>query len=342
MSCMSSGGTVEAVVAVIGAGSWGTTVASLAARNVPTVLWARNGDVAREINNLHTNGTYLAGYGLHPDLRATHDLEAAVSSADIVIMGVPSHGFRGVLRDVAQHIRPGTPIVSLTKGVEQGTRLRMTQVIAEMLPGHPVGVLSGPNLAKEVMAGHPAASVIAMAEEDIALRVQAAVSSPTFRVYSNPDLIGAEIGGAFKNVIAVAAGIVDGLGFGDNSKAMVITRGLGELARLGSALGGHMMTFGGLAGLGDLIATCNSPQSRNRFVGEQLGRGRTISEIVTEMNMVAEGVKSAGPVDELAKANGLDLPIVEQVAAIVLKGVTAAEAMAALLSRPATTEMTGL
>ena len=151
-----------------------------------------------------------------------------------------------------------------------------------------------------------------------------------------------EIGGAFKNVIAVAAGIVDGMGFGDNSKAMVITRGLGELARLGSALGGHMMTFGGLAGLGDLIATCNSPQSRNRFVGEQLGRGRTISEIVTEMNMVAEGVKSAGPVDELAKLNGLDLPIVEQVAAIVLKGVTAAEAMAALLSRPATTEMTGL
>ena len=339
MRRMTSGGTQ---VAVIGAGSWGTTVASLAAHNVPTLLWARNADLAREINNAHTNGTYLAGYELHPDLRATHDLEAAVASADIVIMGVPSHGFRSVLLEVAAYIRPGTPVVSLTKGVEQGTLLRMTQVVAEVLPGHPVGVLSGPNLAKEVMAGHPAASVIAMAEEDIAVRVQAAISSPTFRLYSNPDLVGAEIGGAFKNVIAVAAGMVDGMGFGDNTKATLITRGLGELARLGSALGGRILTFGGLAGLGDLIATCNSPQSRNRFVGEQLGRGHTIDEIVTEMNMVAEGVKSCGPVDELAKANGLDLPIVEQVAAVVLKGVTAADAMAALLARPVTTEMTGM
>ncbi len=329
-------------VAVIGAGSWGTTVAHLAAHNAPTVLWARDPDVAREIDAEHVNGRYLAGYALHPDLRATSDIAEAVSGADVVVMGVPSHGFRSTLEDVRAHLRPWVPVVSLAKGLEQGSRKRMTEVIAEVLPGHPYGVLTGPNLAKEILAGDAAATVLAMSDDTIAVELQSVFATDLFRVYLNDDVVGCEIAGALKNVMAIASGMADGLGTGDNTRAAVITRGLAELSRLGMALGGHPMTFAGLAGMGDLVATCISPQSRNRHVGEQLGQGRTLEQIVEDMHMVAEGVKSASVVLELAEEHGVEMPIAEQVYRVLNDGCPATDAYRGLLGRRQRREMHGL
>ena len=329
-------------VAVVGAGSWGTTVASLACRNKPTLLWARQAVLAEEIGAQRRNSRYLADYELPASLGATSDLEEAVGGADVVVMAVPSHGFRAVLEKAAPHVRPWVPVLSLTKGLEAGSRLRMTQVIGDVLPGHPAGVLTGPNLAKEIMAGHPAASVVAMADPVISLELQRIFSTGSFRVYTNPDVVGCELGGTLKNVMAIAAGMADGMGFGDNTRAALITRGLAELTRLGVAMGGHPMTFAGLTGMGDLVATCISPQSRNRHVGEQLGRGRTIEEITAEMNMVAEGVKSAGTVVELARDHGVEMPIAEAVSGVVNDGHSAVEALTALMQRQAKPELYGL
>lgn len=325
-------------VAVIGAGSWGTTVAHLCAHNAPTTLWARDPDVAAAVRTRHENPRYLAGYELHPDLDASADLPAVVSGADLLVMGVPSHGFRQVLVDLRPYLRPWVPVVSLAKGLEQGTRKRMTEVVDEELPGHPAGVLTGPNLAKEILAGGAAASVIAMTDPGVAERLQAIFHTELFRVYTNTDVIGAELGGALKNVIAIASGMADGLGTGDNTRAAVITRGLAEITRLGVALGGRPETFAGLAGMGDLIATCISPQSRNRHVGEQLGRGRTLEEIIQEMNQVAEGVKAAPVVVSLAREVGVEVPIAEEVRAVVTEGRSAREAYRGLLRRPRTSE----
>ena len=258
-------------VAVIGGGSWGTTVAHLAAHQVPTLLWARRPELADEINSTHVNQRYLPGLELHPELRATSDLVEAVHSADVVVMGVPSQGFRSALEQVAEHLRAWVPVLSLTKGLEQGTQLRMTQVINQTLPGHPAAVLTGPNLAREILEGNAAAAVVATPDPVVAEYLQQIFHMNLFRVYTNPDVAGCEIAGALKNVIAIAAGMADGLGTGDNTKAMVITRGLDELSRLGEAMGGQFATFSGLAGMGDLLATCMSPHSRNRHVGEQLG-----------------------------------------------------------------------
>jgi glycerol-3-phosphate dehydrogenase (NAD(P)+) len=329
-------------VAVIGAGSWGTTVAHLTAHNRPTVLWARDPLVADEINSSQTNPRYLAGYQLHPDLRATSDLAAAVAAADLVVMGVPSQCFRATLAAVAPHLRPWVPVVSLTKGLEAGTRLRMTEVIQAEVPGHPYGVLTGPNLAKEILAGSAAAAVLAMSDPNVATQLQEVFANDVFRVYTNDDIIGSELAGALKNVMAIAAGMADGLGTGDNTRAAVITRGLAELSRLGAALGGEEVTFSGLAGMGDLVATCISPQSRNRHVGEQLGRGRTIAEIIDEMHMVAEGVKTAAVVMELAAEHGVEMPIAEQVYRVCHEGASAAEAYRGLLGRRPTHELHGL
>ncbi len=320
-------------VAVIGAGSWGTTVAHLAAHNSPTTLWARREELAEQINSKHVNVDYLAGYDLHPDLRATTSLQEAVSSADLLVIGVPSHGFRTAMEELAPYVRPWIPVLSLSKGLEQGTRLRMTEVVHEVLPGHPVGVLTGPNLAKEILAGHAAAAVVAMSDAFIASELQDVFATEVFRVYVNHDVIGSEVGGALKNVIALAAGLADGLGAGDNTRAAVITRGLAELTRLGVAMGGDPMTFSGLAGMGDLIATCSSVQSRNRYVGEQLGKGRTIEEVIAEMNQVAEGVKSCRTVLELATQYGVDMPIASEVVAVCHEGRSAAEAYRGLLRR---------
>jgi glycerol-3-phosphate dehydrogenase (NAD(P)+) len=329
-------------IAVVGAGSWGTTVASLCAENCPTVLWARRPELAEQIHTEHVNGSYLADYKLTPTLEATADLEQAVRSADLLIMGVPSHGMRETLQALAGWLRPWVPVLSLSKGLEQGTRLRMTEVIAQELPGRPVGVLTGPNLAKEILAGHAAASVVAMADDRVAFAVQDVIATRLFRVYTNHDVVGCEVGGALKNVIAIASGMADGLGTGDNTRSAVITRGLAELARLGAAMGGEAQTFAGLAGMGDLVATCISTQSRNRHVGEQLGQGRTIDEIIADMNMVAEGVKTSKVVMELAAELGVELPISEQVHAVCHEGATALDAYAGLLRRDHRREMHGM
>ncbi len=326
-------------VSVIGGGSWGTTVAHLCAKNAPTTLWARREEVAAEVRDAHTNSAYLAGYELTPSLHATSSMDEAVCNADLLVMGVPSHGMRETARELAGCLRPWVPVVSLSKGLELGSHLRMTEVLSEELPGHPCGVLTGPNLAKEILAGGAAASVVAMEDETIAEALQDIFSSDLFRVYTNSDVIGCEVAGALKNVMAIASGMADGLGTGDNTRAAVITRGLAELTRLGCAMGGQPMTFAGLAGMGDLIATCISPQSRNRYVGEQLGRGRTTQEIVDEMHMVAEGVKTSKVVMELADHYGVDLPIAASVYAVVHENAPASDAYRGLLGRSARSEM---
>ena len=332
----------HARVAVLGAGSWGTTVAALAAHNTETTLWSRRADLADRVNDTHENSDYLPGLPLPEGLRATASLEEAVGDADVLVVGVPSHGFRAALEAVSPHLRPWIPVVSLTKGLEQGTRLRMTQVIDEVLPGHPAGVLAGPNLAREVLQGYAAAAAMAMPDERLACSLQSIFTSTTFRVYTNTDVIGSELGGALKNVIAIAAGMAEGLGVGDNTKAMVVTRGLAEMARLGEALGADPRTFAGLTGLGDLMATCSSPLSRNRHVGEQLALGKTIDEVTSEMNMVAEGVKSVRVVCELADEHGVDMPIARQVDGIVNEGRTAADAYRGLRRIAPTSEIHGL
>jgi len=325
-------------VAVVGAGSWGTTVAHLCAHNEPTTIHSRRQDVADAINERHENPRYLEGFALNPGLRASTDLAAVVGKADVLVMGVPSAGFRETLVDLRPHLRPWVPIVSLSKGLELGTRKRMTEVAEEELPGHPVGVLTGPNLAKEILAGSAAAAVVAFTDLTIAEKLQGVFASSLFRVYTNTDVVGSEIAGALKNVIALAAGMADGLGTGDNTRAAVMTRGLAELTRLGVAMGGDPATFSGLAGMGDLLATCMSPQSRNRYVGEQLGRGRSLDEIIEEMNQVAEGVKSAKIVLELAEEYGVEMPIATEMKACVTEGRSATDAYRGLVSRPATSE----
>jgi len=325
-------------VAVIGAGSWGTTVAHLAAHNTQTVIWARSEEVAEEIAGDHRNSRYLPDYDLHPDLEATADLVEAVRSADVIVMGVPSHAFRSTAEEVGRHIRAWVPVVSLAKGLEEGSKARMTEIIAEVLPGHPYGVLTGPNLAKEILAGHAAAAVVAMSDDTIARRLQGIFATELFRVYTNPDVIGSELGGAFKNVIALASGMADGLGAGDNTRAAVITRGLSELTALGVAMGGEPETFSGLAGMGDLLATCISTQSRNRHVGEQLGRGQTIEQVIEEMHQVAEGVRTARTVLELSEEYGVDMPIAAEVAAVCHAGESAEAAYRGLLRRDTASE----
>lgn len=329
-------------VAVLGAGSWGTTVAHLCAHNAPTVLWARDPAVATEVRADHRNSRYLAGYDLHPSLDATSDLATAVAGADLLVVGVPSSAFRQTLVEASAHLRPWVPVVSLTKGLERGTMMRMTEVADDVVAGRPIGVLTGPNLAKEVMAGEPAASVLAMSDEYVAAALQPLFTTPTFRIFTNPDVVGCELGGALKNVVAIAAGIADGLGGGDNTRAAIITRGLAELTRLGIALGGQPLTFAGLAGMGDLIATCVSPQSRNRHVGEQLGRGSTLAEITAGLDQVAEGVKSVPAVLELAAQHGVAMPIAEQVHAVCFEGCSAVDAQANLLSLPSRFELDGI
>lgn len=329
-------------VAVIGAGSWGTTVAHLAACRTPTTLWARDVAVADEVDQSSTNERYLPGLALSPNLRATTSADDALRDADIVVVGVPSHGVRDTVSAMASSVPADAAIVSLTKGFEQGSGKRMTEVLTEVLSGRSVGVLTGPNLAKEILSGQVAASVVAMSDSDAARRVQEVLSGDTFRVYTNDDVVGCEVGGALKNVIAIASGMADGLGSGDNTRAAVITRGLAELTRLGVAMGGDPMTFAGLAGMGDLVATCISSQSRNRHVGEELGRGRTIDEIVAEMNMVAEGVKAAPVAVELAHEHGVEMPIAEQVAAVCAGRATARDAYRELLARGTRPEVYGL
>ncbi|MEE4110895.1 MAG: NAD(P)H-dependent glycerol-3-phosphate dehydrogenase [Halieaceae bacterium] len=328
----------ELNVAVLGGGSWGTTVAALTARNTPVTLWARNPDTVDEINRDHTNRTYLPDAELPGNLRASNDLQEVVSRADVVVMGIPSQNFRSVLEDVSRHLRPWVPVISLTKGLELTTRMRMTEIIDELLPSHPTGVLTGPNLAREIMAGQAAAGVIAMDDEVICRTLQKVFKSGLFRVYTNTDVIGCELGGVLKNIIAIAVGMGDGQGAGDNTRAALITRGLAEVTRLGVAMGGQATTFSGLAGMGDMIATCTSPQSRNRHVGMELGRGKTMDEIAAEMFMVAEGAKSAPAVMALSEEYGIDMPISRDVYRVITGEINARGAYRGLLRTAAGSE----
>lgn len=318
-------------VGLLGGGSWGTTVAALVARNTSVSLWARDAATVREINEKHSNEKYLPGAVLPASLAATNSIKDAVADIDVLIMGVPSQGFRGVVEQVKPHLRAWVPVISLTKGLELDTRMRMTQIIEEVLPGHPVGILTGPNLAREIMAGQAAASVIAMEDQIIVRELQAMFRSGLFRVYTNDDVIGCELGGVLKNIIAIAVGMGDGQGAGDNTRSALITRGLAEVTRLGVALGGRAETFAGLAGMGDMIATCTSPQSRNRHVGVELGKGRNLDDIIEDMLMVAEGVKSVPAVTALAAEHGVQMPIAAEVYQVVLEHSTAKDAFRGLL-----------
>jgi glycerol-3-phosphate dehydrogenase (NAD(P)+) len=313
-------------ITVLGGGSWGTTVASIACQRNDVTLWARNDEVVREVNEQHTNLTYLPGFTLPLQLRASADLADAVASAELLIVGVPSQSFRRTLELAKPHVRPWIPVVSLSKGLEIGSMLRMTEIIKEVLPGRPAAALTGPNLAREIMAGQAAAAVIATEDLDVARALQSILRSGLFRIYTNHDVIGCELGGALKNVVALATGMAQGLGVGDNTRATVITRGLSELTRLGVAMGGEAATFAGLTGMGDLVATCISPNSRNRQVGEQLGRGRLLADILAEMNMVAEGLKTAVTVGELAAKYDVEMPVCDVIRRVVLGELSAEQA----------------
>jgi glycerol-3-phosphate dehydrogenase (NAD(P)+) len=320
-------------VCVLGAGSWGTVIASLASGEVR--LWARRRELADEINATRHNARYTGDLALAAGVVATASLAEACAGAAAVLIAVPSAAFRAVAAQLAGLVPPDAPVLSLTKGIERGTHATMTAVLHECLPSASVGVLTGPNLAKELALGMPAACVVALGDELGARLVQDRLHGASFRVYTTTDVVGCEVAGATKNVLAIAAGVSDGLGFGDNTRATIITRGLAEMGRLGVAMGGEALTFGGLAGVGDLVATCTSDRSRNRRVGIGLGRGATLDEAIAAVGEVAEGVVSAEPLVALAEDRGVELPICEQVAAMVAGAATPAEALAALAARPA-------
>jgi glycerol-3-phosphate dehydrogenase (NAD(P)+) len=328
----------------MGAGSWGTTFAQvLCDAGTPAVLWCRRGEVAEAITVRHENPGYLPGITLNPALRAVTGPAGALDGADFVVLAVPAQSLRPNLTAWAPLIPRDALLVSLMKGIELGTCKRMSEVIAEVLdvPAERIAAVSGPNLAREIAQRQYAATVVACTDESAAQRLQRACHAPYFRPYTNTDVIGCEFGGAVKNVIALAVGIAVAMGLGDNTKAMLITRGLAEMARLGTALGASMETFAGLAGLGDLVATCSSPLSRNRTVGEYLGSGMSLAEASAATSQIAEGVKSSESVLELAKRHGVEMPITEVVAAVMHEGLAVGEAAALLASRSAKPEWYG-
>jgi glycerol-3-phosphate dehydrogenase (NAD(P)+) len=324
-------------VAVLGAGSWGTAFAKVmadAGRDV--VLWARRPEVAVAINETHANPEYQPGVVLPSLLTATHDPEVALDGADAVVLAVPSQTLRANLVGWRDLLPEGCTLVSLAKGVELGTLKRMSEVITDVVGVEPdqVAVVSGPNLAREIAAEEPTATVIACSDHDRAVALQYACTTGYFRSYTNTDVIGCELGGAGKNVIALACGIAAGMGFGDNTRASLITRGLAETARLGVALGADPLTFAGLAGLGDLVATCSSPLSRNRTFGERLGKGDSLAQAeAANHGQIAEGVKSCSSICELGQRHGVELPIADAVRRVCHEGLSAAEMGKELISR---------
>ncbi|MBM6400479.1 NAD(P)H-dependent glycerol-3-phosphate dehydrogenase [Phycicoccus sonneratiae] len=322
--------------AVYGTGSWGTAFAAvLADAGTPVTMWGRREEVVAQVN-AGVNEDYLPELRLPATVRATTDPAEAADGADVVVLAVPSQTLRDNLGAWGSVLPGDAAVVSLMKGVELGTTKRMSEVIAEVggVDDERVVVVSGPNLAREIAAKQPAASVVASRSEHMAERVAAACAAPYFRPYTGTDVVGTEIAGAVKNVIALAVGMAEGLGMGDNSKASIITRGLAETMRLGTAVGGDAVTFAGLAGVGDLIATCMSPLSRNHSFGVRLGQGMSVDEVVAVTKQTAEGVKSCTSILDLSRAHGVDVPIIEQVDAMIRHGRTAQEVVAALLSRP--------
>lgn len=323
-------------VAVLGAGSWGTTfakvVADASSAPNPVVLWARREDVAEEIRTQHTNSQYLGDIALPETITATADISEAVTGAGVVILALPAQSLRGHLSVIKGVLAPDAVVVSLIKGMERGTNLRMSEVIAEelRLPAERIAVVSGPNLAMEIAREEPTASVVACRDAEVATQIAALCSASYFRPYTNSDVVGVEIAGVVKNVIALAVGMCDGQNLGDNSKASVITRGLAETTRLAGALGGRLETFSGLAGMGDLVATCASPLSRNRSAGRLLGEGLSFEQASQQLTQVAEGMKSGPAVLDLAHQVKVDMPICEAVCA-VLAGKLSVENIASLL-----------
>jgi glycerol-3-phosphate dehydrogenase (NAD(P)+) len=321
--------------AVLGAGSWGTAFAQvLVDAGTDTILWARRPDMADAINERHENPDYLPRITLPPTLQATSDAAEALDGADLVVLAVPSQTLRSNLAEMAALVPRDAVLVSLMKGVELGTDKRMSEVIREVADVAPdrVVAVSGPNLAREIALREPAAAVVACTDLEVARRVQVACNSGYFRPYRNHDVIGCEFGGAVKNVIALAVGMAAGLGFGDNARASMITRGLAEISRIGVALGAEPMTFAGLAGLGDLVATCSSPLSRNRTFGEDLGRGLTVEQCIAKTKQTAEGVKSCRSILDLAVKHSVAAPITEHVVKVVDEGMTVADMMISLLA----------
>ena len=323
-------------VAVMGTGSWGTTFAVvLADAGAEVTLWGRRPEVCADISERHRNSEYLGDLPLPASIRATPDAAAALADAEVVVLAVPAQSLRENLTPWRPLLAPGALLVSLMKGVEDGTQLRMSQVICQAAGVGPdrVAVVSGPNLALEIAQRQPTTTVVACSDHTVAQRLAAACSAPYFRPYTNTDVVGVELGGAVKNVIGLAVGIAEGLGLGDNTKASIITRGLAETARLGAVLGAQPITFAGLAGLGDLVATCASPLSRNRTFGVHLGRGLPLAEVRALTRRTAEGVRSCGPILALARTHRVDMPITEQVVAVVHDGVPLDDMAARLFSR---------
>jgi glycerol-3-phosphate dehydrogenase (NAD(P)+) len=329
---------------VFGTGSWGTAFALvLADAGTDVVMWGRRAELCQALNRTRRNPDYLPDIELPATVRATTDPAEAAAGADLIVLAVPSQTLRENLKHWVPALPSDAPLVSLMKGIELGTAKRMSEVIAEVAgaPAERVAVVSGPNLAREIAQRQPAASVVACVDEERAQRIQQACHSPYFRPYTNTDVVGTELGGAVKNVIALAVGMAEGLGFGDNSKASVITRGLAETARLGGALGADPYTFSGLAGLGDLVATCYSPLSRNRTFGERLGRGMSVAEVLASSRQVAEGVKSCESVLDLAYRVDVDMPIVEHVTYVVRGEMMPTEMLRSMISRTAKPERHG-
>jgi glycerol-3-phosphate dehydrogenase (NAD(P)+) len=327
--------------AVLSAGSWGTTFAKvLADAGGDVVLYARRPGLAAAITETRQNADYLPGIRLPDGVRATADAAEALAGADVVVLSVPSQSLRENLSDWAPLLPPEATLLSLMKGVELGTTKRMSEVVREVTGASAdrVAALSGPNLAREIAEEQPAATVIACVDTDRAEALQAACHTRYFRPYTNTDLVGCELGGAVKNVIALAVGITEGMGFGDNTRASLITRGLAETTRLGLALGAEPGTFAGLAGLGDLVATCSSPLSRNRTFGERIGRGMSVAEVQRTTRQTAEGVKSCRSVLDLARAHGVDMPITEAVVRVCHEGESAGQMVREMMSREAKPE----
>jgi glycerol-3-phosphate dehydrogenase (NAD(P)+) len=320
--------------AVVGAGAWGTALADLLTRNGHDVkLWAYEPDVVESVNTKHENVRFLGGHPLSAGLQATNDIGRAVEGAELVTLATPSHVLRPILRSAAKSLSGLAPIVVASKGIEKGTLALMTEVAEQEIPGGTVVALSGPSFAKEVVTCQPTAVVVASELEDAAEIAQRAFSSPYFRAYTHTDVTGVELGGALKNVMAVATGIAEGLGLGFNARAALVTRGLAEMTRLGLALGAEQSTFAGLAGLGDLVLTCTGSLSRNRAVGFEVGKGRTLEDVLKDKETVAEGVVTAQSARELAAREGVEMPIVDTVNRVLFEGQSARSAIAALMSR---------
>jgi glycerol-3-phosphate dehydrogenase (NAD(P)+) len=322
-------------VAVVGGGSWGTALADLlAAKGEAVTLWAYEPEVAEEINRRHRNDLFLPEAPLTPTLQATNDVLAAVRDAELVVSAAPSHAVRRVMGAAAPGLKPGALVVSASKGLEAEGLKRMSEVLGDVLPaGTPVVALSGPTFAREVYERQPTAVAAASTSSDAARCAQQAFSTPTFRVYTNDDLVGVELGGALKNVIAIAAGILEGLGLGHNVRAALITRGLAEITRLGLALGARTATFAGLAGMGDLVLTATGPQSRNRSLGVELGKGRTLDEVMARRLSVAEGVGTTRAAVALSDRTGVELPIARQIHAVLFEGKPPRQAIGELMER---------